>query len=118
MATRQFTSEKRGLGYVIRWDGLLNGDDGTPFSDFNHTVRTVQTLGVLGAGGSIQVEGSLDGGTTYAVLHDTAGSDLIFTAHRVEQVQEGPVLLRPRVTAGDGTTDLELWMAFVPAGRY
>ena len=108
MATREFTHTRIGPNARrIVWTGLLNGDDGTPFDGFQDAIRCIQVFGTFGAGGSLQLEASLEAtSTTYGILHDTAGSDLTFTAARIEQVQEGLVRYRPRVTAGDGTTTL------------
>lgn len=70
--------------------------------------RSVQVTGTLGVGGTLRVEGSNDGGTTYHVLTDPQGNNLDFTTLKVEQVTEVVELIRPRVTAGDGTTSLNV----------
>ena len=108
MVTRDFTHTRIGPNARrIVWTGLPNTDDGAPFDGFQDAIRCVQVFGTFGAGGTVQLEASLEAtAANYSVLHDTAGSDLTFTAARVEQVQEGLVRYRPRVTAGDGTTSL------------
>lgn len=108
MATRTFTHTRIGPNANrIVWTGLLNGDDGTPFDGHQDAIRNVQVFGTFGAAGSAQLEATLEAtSTTFGVLHDSAGSDLTFTAARLEQVQEGLVRYRPRVTAGDVTTSL------------
>lgn len=94
----------------VVWSGLLNGDtgDGQNLSRFNDV--TYQLTGTLGAGGSINVEGSNDGGSTYHVLNDSRGEGnaLTMTALDVRRGNEYPALTRPNVTAGDGTTNLTL----------
>jgi urease gamma subunit len=65
----------------------------------------VQFTGTFGSGGSIQLEGSNDG-TTWAILNDLQGTTIVKTAAGLEGVAELTRYVRPRVTAGDGTTAL------------
>ncbi len=67
--------------------------------------RSVQVLGTFGTGGSLRIEGSNDG-STYAVLTDPQGNALDFTTAKIETVMELTRYIRPRITAGDGTTSL------------
>lgn len=90
------------------WAGLLNGDDGSPERQVSYADRSVQVKGTFGAGGTVVIEGSNDGGTTYVTLADQAGAALSFTAAGIKQIRDLPGLIRPRVTAGDGTTSLEV----------
>lgn len=126
MATRSFTVEIpvnhhggniRGV-YIVTWAGLLNGDDGAPFVFPDKADKSVQVTGTFGAGGNLKIEGanaqgyipSLTGGTaltpTYALLADPQGTALDITAAKIEQVLENTNVIRPRVSAGDGTTSL------------
>lgn len=84
--------------------------------DFRH--KEVQVLGTFGAGGSVTVEGSLDGGTTWATLNDVQGNALTFTSARIEKIQETVAQVRARVTAGDGTTSLTVVFTLVSGGAY
>lgn len=88
------------------WTGLLNGDSGEPIDWTIFADRSVQVLGTLGAGGTVLLEGSNDGGTTWATLNDAGGSPLSMTSLKIEQVLEMTEKVRPRVSAGDGTTNL------------
>ena len=94
----------------VAWSGLLNGDtgDGQDLSRFRDAV--VQVTGTLGAGGSVSIEGSNDGGTTYHVLNDSRGEGnaLTFTALDTRAMNERPLLVRPNVTAGDGSTNFSV----------
>ena len=94
--------------YRVTWSGLLNGDTGTPEAPARFDRITAQVKGTFGAGGSVNIEGSMDGGTTWAVLNDTRGESnaLTFTAADIRRANESPLLIRPNVTAGDGTTTL------------
>jgi hypothetical protein len=91
--------------HIITWTGLLQStlDTGDPFEGPGSADRSVQVEGVLGVGGNLRIEGSNDG-VLFQVLHDPTGADLDFAALGVEAVSEVTRFIRPRVTAGDGTT--------------
>jgi hypothetical protein len=76
------------------------------YSDF--ADRTVQVAGTFGAGGNLRIEGSNDNGSNYAALNDPQGNALNVGAAKIEAIIEVPLLMRPNVTAGDGTTDLDV----------
>lgn len=106
MATRSVTVDQSTQRSVLAtWTGLLNGDDGGPFEGGDWGDRTVQITGTFGVGGSISLEGSNDG-TNYVVLTDPQGNAITKTAAGIEAVIELPRYIRPRVTAGDGSTSL------------
>jgi hypothetical protein len=93
---------------VAKWTPLTfsGTDDGVPLVVPGWTERTVQVFGTFGAGGSVRIEGSIDGGVTYGVLTDPQGNALDITAAKLETITEAVTHIRPRVTAGDGTTSL------------
>lgn len=118
MATRNYTvipldagANNRGA-YMVRWDGLLNGDDGQALDLAAYPDRSIQVLGTPGAGGNLRCEGSLlpapavaaDWGT----LTDPQGNALDITAAKIEAVSEATRWFRPRATAGDGTTNFSV----------
>jgi len=96
---------------VVVWTGLLNLDDGSPVDWVGYADRSVQFTGTFGTGGSIRLEWSNDGGTTWVTATDPQGNDIIKTAAGGEAVTETALLVRPRVTAGDGTTSLSCYLA-------
>lgn len=91
-----------------QWAGLLNGDDGAPVAQVSLADRNVAVKGTFGAGGTVVIEGSNDGGTTYNTLKDQSGAAISLTAAGEVQIRDLPGLIRPRVTAGDVTTNLEV----------
>lgn len=104
----------------ISWGPLANGDDGTPVSFAEFADRSVQFTGTFGTGGSIQLEGSNDltSPTNWFLLTDYQGNNIVKTAAAFEGVEEPSVWVRPRVTAGDGTTSLTAKLyARRPRGR-
>ena len=84
--------------------------------DFRH--KEVQVFGTFGAGGNVAIEGSLDGGTTWAVINDVSSTALNVTTAKIEKLQETCAAIRARVTAGDGTTSLTVVFIFVSGGAY
>ena len=108
MATREYTVENLIGGIkVVTWTGLLNGDVGKPFVSPQFADKCVQTEGDFGVGGACEIEGT--NYTTpgnYRTLNDPQGNPLSVLTPKVEQILENPYQLRPRVSSGDGTTDL------------
>lgn len=103
------TYPQRGV-VKVEWSGLLNGDTGAPEDLSRYPDKTMQLKGTFGAGGSVNIEGSNDGGSTYHILNDTRGEGnaLTLTAADTRMVLENPAAIRPNVTAGDGTTNLSV----------
>jgi hypothetical protein len=98
--------------YMVRWDGLLNGDDGQPIDLGAYADRTIQVLGTPGVGGNLKVEGSLLPEPTldadFATLTDPQGNLLDVTGAKIEAVSEATRWLRPHITAGDGSTNFSI----------
>lgn len=94
------------------WAGLANGDDGTPIPDnwADYADRTVHVSGTPGVGGNLRIEGSNESGMTQAAaLNDAFGVALnIASVPSVKAITEVPLSTRPRVTAGDGDTSLNV----------
>jgi hypothetical protein len=117
MATIQTTKFNLPIGgdyngiRIEQWLALANGDQGSAVELVNFADRTVQVTGTFGAGGSLTVEGSLDG-VTYGPLTDPQGNNLVFTSGKLETISEVVRFIRPRVTAGDGTTALNVYLLF------
>lgn len=95
----------RDSAHVATWASLANGDSGEPLEMPGSSDRSAQVTGTFGAGGNCRIEGSNDG-TNYAVLTDSSGDALDITAARIAIVMELTRFIRPRITAGDGTTSL------------
>jgi hypothetical protein len=87
----------------VTWGSLVNGDAGVAVACGEYADRSVQVTGTFGAGGTVLIEGTLDG-SNWLTLTDPQGNALSFTAAKIEAVSEMTELIRPRVSAGDGTT--------------
>ena len=96
-----------GKTYEHLWENLANGDSGEPISIPGAPDSTVQVFGTFGSGGTIIFEGTLEKTpTTWFPLEDSQGSAISFTAAGGSVVLGLTRHIRPRVSAGDGTTDL------------
>lgn len=102
--------EHRGVG-LVRWAGMGNGDVGKPFVFPGHPDRSVHVKGTYGAGGTVVLEGSLEvAPESYCTLNDPQGNPLSFSLEKIEQVLENATNIRPRVSAGDETTSLDVYL--------
>lgn len=95
--------------HVISWTPLANGDSGAAITMPGSADRAVQITGTFGAGGTVVIEGTIDG-TNYVTLTDPQGNAISKTAAAIEAISEIVSQIRPRVTAGDGTTALTVTM--------
>lgn len=93
-------------GKLLTWN--LNNTDSTTgdYVDGMNSAwsdRSVQVSGTFGTGGTCVIEGSNDG-VTWFTLSSPANSTLSFTQAGLKQIVEACRHVRPRITAGDGTT--------------
>lgn len=97
-------------GRSIVWETLTTANaDGQPFDPLTFADISIQVMGTFGAGGTLLIEGSNElVPTTWATLNDPQGNALSITAAKMEHLLEGARWIRPRVSAGDGTTDLDV----------
>lgn len=93
--------------YLNEWGNLANGDSGNPDSIPNNPDKTVSVSGTFGSGGTVVMEGSNDG-VNYYTVKDPQGTLISFTAAGSAAIQENHRFIRPRVTAGDATTDIDI----------
>ncbi len=102
--------------FVASWTGLLNGDTGVGIGMGKFPDKTVQAVGPFGTAGAVTIEGSNDGGTTWGVLHDPQGVDISIGDTQPIVIAESPLLMRPDVTAGDGATNIKVYIVGVARG--
>lgn len=118
MATRTATNinqDKVFKTQLIRWSGILNGDDGSPMAVASYSDKTMQIFGTFGSGGSVTLQGSNDprvetdpSNAVWFSLVDPQGNAITKTAASGEAILENPFWIRPVCTAGDGTTNLTI----------
>lgn len=97
----------------VRWLAITTANAvGAAVEMASHADRSVQVVGNFGTGGEITIDGSNDGGTTYAVLTDPQGNALVFTSARLEAITELVGKIRPQVSAGSGAVNLDIYVSF------
>ena len=99
---------KAGEVLAVTWTGLTQttSDTGDPIKAAEYSDKTFHCFGTFGVGGSLVIEGSNDG-TNWAPVSNRQGvTPFAFTALGINTSQDKPIWMRPRVTAGDGSTSL------------
>ena len=106
MATKTETVLNNGYGKRIAWQGLASGESGEAISLAEFADRSVQVDGTFG-GCSVIIEGTNDG-VTYYTLNDLQGAALSISTAKIEGIAELTHQVRPRISGGDGTTDINI----------
>jgi len=107
-SVERITTEKDPC-HILTWASMANGDSGQPLEMPGSADRTIQVNGTFGTGGNLRLEGSNDG-VNYVVLTDPQGNALDITIAKIETITEITRYMRPRVTAGNGSTSLTVTM--------
>ena len=100
--------------WVVSWLTMANGDTGLPIELPAHSDRSVQLGGTFSTGGTVVLEGSNDG-TNYITLDDFQGNALSFTSADLESVSQITRYVRPDITAGDGSTSIDVYLLLTGA---
>lgn len=104
------TSPANGMRTVqqVAWSGLVQDDVGSALPMAQYSDKSVQVTGTFG-GATVTIEGSNDN-INFFTLVDPHGNNLSFSTSRLEAILEMTLWVRPKVTGGDGTTDLTVTM--------
>lgn len=107
-----------GLSQKVTCAGLLNGDVSNPIRFPHFAQKTFTVAGTWGVGGNVVCEGSNDGGANWYALSDLANASLAtITANGIKDLRGNPELIRFRVSAGDGTTNLQVDVVMTAPGQ-
>lgn len=93
---------------LFLWNSCKAADVGQALPLGNYADRSIQISGTFGAGGSVSLQGSLDG-NNWATLNDTFGNSLVITSAGIKQIAEVVTYIRPSIT-GDGTTNIDVYI--------
>lgn len=85
---------------------MANGDNTASVTTLGFDEATVLIAGTFGVGGSVAVEGSIDGAAWYALPGISGAVIAVTAAGAVIVPYVGSRFIRAHVTAGDGTTAL------------
>ena len=105
------TAIGRGDGSTLRvvWTPVTANDTCVAVSYPECSDKSIQGLGTFDSG-SIALQGSNDGGTTYAALHDPGGTTIAITSAGIKAVLENTELIKPVVSSGGGSQSITVAM--------
>jgi hypothetical protein len=110
MATRalQFVSGDR-HARIYKWEGLLIGDDGAALQvdEFHHI--TIHGFGSFSGGAGLNILGS-NSGANFAVTKKHDVGSMILTADSIETLLTEPRFIKPSITSGNGSTNINCWV--------
>ncbi len=114
MAIRPIVPTKISRGsHKWEWNTLLDDDTGAPLDadqgGLSFADKTVHVKGNFSGPATIVIEGSNDG-ATWVTLTEPDGTALSFTSEGLKTILENPLEIRPHVTAGDASTDLDVFI--------
>lgn len=95
----------------VSWSGLANGDVGAGISAVGYNLISVNFQGTAGTGFGVTMEISLDGGSTWIAPAGWSAGASITALPGIQA--SGPAfapLIRPHVTGGDGTTNVNVFL--------
>lgn len=109
VTTEIVNSKMNGITMHTLWETLTttNGS-GDALVNPNFKDVCVQVKGTFGASASIAIEGTNDTTSeTWAALADITGTAIALTAAGIVQLHDIPYKIRPTLSNGDGSTDID-----------
>jgi hypothetical protein len=99
----------------VRWASMANGDTGEPVGLPQYPDKTAQVEGTFSTGGTVIMEGGasvVPAAGDWGGIHDPQGTLVSFGVGATENdplvLAENPRVIRPNVTAGDASTDVDV----------
>lgn len=108
-----YTNYQEGRLTKAIWSALPTTLAGNPSSVMSmYADRSVQMIGTFGTSvlSSVALQGSNDGGTTWANLTDPQGNAIIMSSAGLKQLTEVTELVRPNSQGGDSTTAVTVYL--------
>ena len=97
-------------GYTkVVWLTLTQGDTGAPVNVAQYPDRSVQATGTFSGSAVIAMQGSNDA-ATFGALRDLQGNAVALSTTQPNVLAENTEQVRPSVTSGDGSTDIDVFM--------
>ena len=97
---------------VITWETVGQSDtfEEVKFTRVPYAI-SMQATGTFSGSAAIALHGSNDG-TNYAALNDRSGTAISLTAAGLVSCGDAPLYLKPVLSSGDGSTDVDVTMLF------
>ena len=94
---------------IVTWETLTTTNlTGTPVVSGRYPDKTAQATGTFGASASIALDGSNDGTNWFACTNATGSAIALTAATQGDLMVENPLYIRPILTNGDGSTDIDV----------
>ena len=98
----------------VMWTGLdTSNRDGSGVLMAKSPDKTVQVIGNFSGSAEITIEGSNDGGIGWFELKDITGAALSYLAAGGDLILENPKLIRPLLSSGDASADIDVFLVAV-----
>ncbi len=121
MANKEPTITHGQTGVITYTWAMDDADTGIAVASAHLSDKDLQVIGTTWDSATLVIEGSNDGGTTYRTLKPADTGDvttLSFTSGTPsETILNNSVLIRPRTTGGQGTTDLTVLITMSTVAR-
>lgn len=109
VTTEIINTKQDGITMHTLWETLTTTNrSGDALVTPNFKDVCIQVKGIFGASASIAIEGTNDiSSETWAALDDTTGTVIALTAAGIIQLGDTPYKIRPTLSNGDGSTDID-----------
>lgn len=107
MAVIQPTTTRAANKVTYLWETVTNADTCSPLALQMAMLAQVQVAGTFDSA-SVAMQVSEDGGTTWTVLNDSAGTAIAITAAGGAAFEAGGALIRPSPSGGSGSQDIDI----------
>lgn len=94
---------------LYKWTGLLMGDEGAPLQVDEFHFITLHGFGAFDGSANLNILGSNDG-INFAVTKKHDVGSMILTAASVEKMLTEPRFIKPTITSGNGSTNIDCWV--------
>jgi len=96
---------------VFRWEGIVQGDTCAPLNIAGCERLTLHAIGTFDTG-TITVQGTVDPDPagTFTALRDQTGTAISLTAAGIRKIGEDVVQVKPVLTGGGGSTDIDVFL--------
>lgn len=120
MATRpvKIDGPKASGVVIVTWEELTTtNSDGAKAVTVTHSDKCVQAVGNFSGDATLVLQGSNDG-TNWFTLSDQSGTEIALTTGDLGAlVAENPLYIRPSLSGGDGSADVDVLLVCSPRNR-
>ena len=105
------TGRGDGSTIIVTWASVTNADTCHPVSYPEYADRSIHVSGTFD-GATVQIQGSNNGGASFAALADPTETVISITSERIKAVLENTGQIMPVITGGGGAQSLTVSLLF------